>query len=146
IGVSPDGHWAVATIPQAPNTDGVQAVFFSTQGQKPFLACGDGCSLGFGPARTGATVFSWSMDGKSTFVALKYFGQRTNRTVVLPYRSGVALDNLWPKGLKTEQDVAANPGARVINEADAFPAAESSTYLFWKKTTLSNLYRIPLGQ
>ena len=68
----------------------------------------------------------------------------TKCAIVLPYRSDVPLDILWPKGLKTEKDVPANPGARVINEADAFPTTNTSSYLFWKKTTLSNLYRIPL--
>jgi len=147
IGVSPDGRWAVATLPQARNIEGTQAVFFSTRGEKPFLACGDGCSLGFGTgARVQAPTFSWSLDGKSVFVALQYFGQRTRRVVVLPYRSDVPLDMLWPKGLKTEKDVPANPGARLINEADAFPTTDtSSSYLFWKKTTLSNLYRIPIS-
>ena len=66
------------------------------------------------------------------------------RTVVLPYRSDVPLENLWPKGLKSETDVPANPGAKVINEADAFPASAPSAYLFWKRATQSNLYRIPI--
>ena len=83
------------------------------------------------------------MDGKSVFVALQYFGLQTKRTVVLPYRSDVPLETLWPKGLKTETDVPANPGAKVIDEADAFPASPSS-YLIWRRATQSNLYRIPI--
>jgi hypothetical protein len=77
-------------------------------------------------------------------VGLQYFGQRTARTVVLPYRSDMPLDRLWPKGLVSEADVQANPGARVINQRDAFPASTASTYLFWRRTTQSNLYRIAL--
>jgi len=145
ISVSPDGNWVVALLPQSRNTDGLQAMFFSTRGETPFLACRDGCSLGFGPVgRTGSPLVSWSQDGKYAFVSLKSFGLRTNRTVVLPYRSGVPLETLWPKGLKTEKDVPANPGARVISEGDVFAAGNADAYLFWKRTTLSNLYRIPL--
>jgi len=144
ISVSPDGNWAAAMLPQNANTDGLQLMFFSTRGEAPFLACRDGCAQGFGPSRTGASIISWSLDGKYVYVGLKSFGLRTNRTVVLPYKSGVPLETLWPKGLKTEQDVPANPGARVINEGDAFPAGTAGAYLFWKRTTLSNLYRIPL--
>jgi len=144
VGVSPDGHWAVATLPPAKNKDGQSVVFFSTRGEKSVFVCSDGCTLGFGPARQQAPLFTWSMDGKSVFVALQYFGRRTARTVVLPYRSDVPLEKLWPKGLKSEADVAANPGARVISEADAFPSSAPSAYLFWKRVTQSNLYRIPI--
>jgi serine/threonine protein kinase/WD40 repeat protein len=144
INVSPDGNWAVASVPQAPNMDGMRAFFFSTRGDKRFIICDNGCTLGFGPNRNRAPLISWSIDGKQVFVSLAFFGERTNRSVALPYRSDASLDILWSKGLKTEQDIAANPGAKVMIEADAFPTLNNSSYLFWKKTTLSNLYRIPL--
>ena len=70
-------------------------------------------------------------------------GVRTAATVVLPYRSGVPLATLYPKGLNTEDDVMANPGARVINDGNAFPAA-GSAHLSWRPTTQSNLYQIRL--
>ncbi len=144
ITVSPDGHWAVAILPQAANGGGESAEFVSTRGEKSFPACLDPCALGFGPNRSQAPLVNWSLDGKFLFVTLQYFGLRTQRTVVLPYRSDVPLESLWPKGLKTETDVPANPGAKVINEANAFPSSDSSAYLFWRRTTQSNLYRIPI--
>jgi len=144
ISVSPDGNWAVASLPQAPNMDGLRAFFFSTRGDKRFIICDNGCTLGFGPNRNRAPLISWSIDGKQMFVSLVWFGQRTTRSVALPYRSGASLDVLWPKGLKTEEDIAENPGAKVMPEADTFPTLSNSSYLVWKKTTLSNLYRIPL--
>jgi hypothetical protein len=51
---------------------------------------------------------------------------------------------LWPNGLRYEQDVAANPGATIINEANVFPAASASAHLSWRRTTQSNLYRVRL--
>jgi hypothetical protein len=77
-------------------------------------------------------------------VALKFYGLHTQRSVELPYRSDRPLESLWPKGLKTEQDVAANPGAKLINEGDAFPRSGSTAYFVWKRATQSNLYRIPI--
>jgi hypothetical protein len=78
------------------------------------------------------------------FVGLQHFGLGTAKTVVLPYRSRVALKTLWPKGPDTEADVAANPGAKVIDEANVFPASSASSYLSWRRRTQSNLYRIRL--
>jgi serine/threonine protein kinase len=143
ITVSPDGRWAVALLPQASNGGGTSVEFVSLRGEKPFLACTEGCTLGFGPNRVQSQLFNWSVDGKYLYVALQYFGLRTKRTVVLPYRSDVPLEKLYPKGLTWENDVPANPRAKVINESDAFPASGSS-YLIWKRATQSNLYRIPL--
>ena len=77
-------------------------------------------------------------------VALQYFGQNTAKTVVLPYRSDVPLETLWPAGLLSESDVAANPGAKIINDGNAFPASTASAYLSWRRVTQSNLYQIPL--
>jgi hypothetical protein len=54
------------------------------------------------------------------------------------------MERLYPKGLGTEGDVPANPGALVINESDAFPTLDSS-YLIWRRATQSNLYRVPLA-
>lgn len=86
--------------------------------------------------------FNWSMDGKWLFVNLMHFGKNTRRTVALPYRSDVPSETLWPKGLRFEEDVAANPGAKVINAAVTFPAADAAAYLFWRASTQSNLYRV----
>ena len=91
-------------------------------------------------------MFAWSQDGKSLFLALKFFGLHTQRTVVLPYRSDVSLATLWPKGLKTEDDAVANPGAKVIGEADAFPVSDASRYLFWRRAMQSNLYKVQVPE
>jgi hypothetical protein len=107
-------------------------------------ACEKCVVFGIGPNRVRGSLVNWSLDGKSVFVSLQFFGLGTAKTVVLPYRSGVPLAALWPKGLGDEEDVAANPGAAVINEADAFPAASASSYLSWRRATQSNLYRVRL--
>ena len=143
ISVSPDGRWAAASMPQDPNADGSKTVLFSTSGDKPYFAC-DECVVGFGPARFQSQMIGWGMDGKSIVIALKMYGYQTQRSVILPYDSRTPLDVLWPKGLKSEADVLANPGAQLVNEGNVFPASRAGTYLAWRQTTQSNLWRIPI--
>jgi hypothetical protein len=90
--------------------------------------------------------FNWSMDGKWLFVSLSHFGTGTRRTVALPYRSDAAAETLWPKGLQLEKDVEANPGARVIDAAIAFPASDPPAYLSWTASMQSNLFRIRIPE
>jgi hypothetical protein len=61
---------------------------------------------------------------------------------VLPYRTGVSPAALWPKGLRFEKDIAANPGARVIDTASTFPGFGADGYLSSRIATQSNLYRV----
>jgi Tol biopolymer transport system component len=140
--VSPDGRWAVAILPQAVNGVGTTSLaFMSLRGEKSFEVCNEECSVG-PRSFLGVPAFAWSMDGKRLFVNLAFFGMSTSKTVVLPYRSDASSDTLWPKGLRFERDVIANPGATIINAANTFPASDPAAYLSWKTATQSNLYRV----
>jgi hypothetical protein len=143
--VSPDGRWAVV-VPETTAGGGLALQLMSLHGEAPMRACENCVNLGFGPLRVQGSPINWSTDGKSIFVSLQYFGRGTAKTVVLPYRSGVPLASLWPRGLRSDQDVAANPGAIVINEANVFAAASASAHLSWRRTTQSNLYRVRLPE
>jgi len=144
ITVSPDGQWAVVVLPEMTTGGGTALQLMSLHGEAPMTACENGVAFGLGPNSIQGSPINWSMDGKSVFVSLQYCGLGTAKTVVLHYRSGVPLAALWPKGLRDEQDVAANPRATVINEANVFPAASVSAHLLWRRTTQSNLYRVRL--
>jgi hypothetical protein len=146
ITVSPDGRFAVATVPHKGEGGGLSLDLISLRGEESMSACGANCVPAFGPNRIQAPPINWSADGKLVFVGLQYFGLGTARTVVLPYRSDVSLKTLWPKGLETEDDVVANPEARVIAEANVFPGSSSSMHLSWRRGTQSNLYRIQLPE
>ena len=143
--VSPDGRWAVAILPQASNGVGTTSLWFmSLRGEKSFEVCNDACSVG-PRSFLGAPPFAWSTDGKRLFVNLVYFGKSTQRTVVLPYRSGASPETLWPKGLQVEKDIAANPGAKVINAARTSPASDAA-YVYSRSSTQSNLYRVRIPE
>jgi hypothetical protein len=122
---------------------GTRLEFVSLTGEPSITLCNDDCSLGFGPARVQAPMINWSLDGKFLSVSLQYFGLRTPRTVLLPYRSDVPLARQYPKGMITESDLIKNPSAKVINEGNVFPAS-GSDYLVWRLATQSNLYQVPI--
>jgi len=144
--VSPDGRWAVVILPQASNEVGTTSLWFmSLRGEKSFQVCNDACTVG-PRSFLGAPPFAWTMDGKRLFVNLVDFGAGSQRTVVLPYRSETAPETLWPKGLQAERDIAANPGAKVINAARTSPASDAATYLYWRTSTQSNLYRLRIPE
>jgi hypothetical protein len=143
ITVSPDGQWAVV-VPEKTVGGRLGLQLVSLHGGAPMTACENCVFLGSGPNRVQGCPFNWSTDGRSVYVSLQYFGLGTSKTVVLPYRSDVPLATLWPKGLRDEQNVSANPGATVIEEANVFPAASASAHLSWRRSTQSNLYRVRL--
>jgi Tol biopolymer transport system component len=143
--VSPDGRWAVVILPRASNGVGTTSLWFmSLRGEKSFEVCNDACTVG-PRSFLGAPPFAWSTDGKRLFVNLVYFGKSTQRTVVLPYRSGASPETLWPKGLQLEKDITANPGAKVIDAARTSPASDGA-YVYWRSSTQSNLYRVRIPQ
>ena len=144
--VSPDGRWAVVIRPQSANGVGTTSLaFMSLRGETSFDVCNDDCSVG---PRSFLIVppFTWNSEGTQMFVNLVHFGQGTTRTVVLPYKSNVSPSALWPKGLRLEKEVPANPGAKVINAQNTFPASgsDAATYLSWRGATQSNLYRVQI--
>ena len=144
--VSPDGRWAVVILPQASNGAGTTSLWFmSLRGEKSFEVCNGACTVG-PRSFLGAPPFAWSTDGKRLFVNLVYFGKSTQRTVVLPYRSSASPETLWPKGLQVEKDIAANPGAEVINAGRTSPASDAAAYLSWRNSTQSNLYRVRIPE
>jgi len=47
-------------------------------------------------------------------------------------------------GFRSEAELAAAPGVRLIEAADVDPSATPDVYVFSRETTQRNLYRIPL--
>jgi hypothetical protein len=143
--VSPDGRWAVVIVPQSTTGPGTVLRFMSLRGERSFDVCNEACSVG-PRSFLGTPAFSWSTDGKWLFVNLAHFGNSAQRTVMMPYRSDASADVLWPRGLRLEKDMIASPGAKVINAEHTFPASGPETYLSWRGSTQSNLYRVRIPE
>jgi len=139
--VSPDGRWAAVINPESGAGGGTSAEFRSLKGGKSFPIFNAKCTLG-PRSILAALPFNWTPDGKALFVNLNLFGGGVRRTVVLPYRSDAPIETLWPNGLTTEKNVAANPGARILDDINTFPGADAAEYLVWKSSFQSNLYRV----
>ena len=65
-------------------------------------------------------------------------------TYVLPVRTGAAFPDLPATGFRSEAEIAAAPGVRIIEAADVDPGPSPTVYVFSRQVVQRNLYRIPL--
>ncbi|MEO6120115.1 MAG: protein kinase, partial [Terriglobales bacterium] len=140
INVSPDGEWAAVSRPATDEGSLIQLIALR-KSMPPATICQD-CPVGFGPGRLDSPVVSWSRDGESVMVPLRFFGM-SRRTVVLPF------DPKRPDfdgEARTEADYIALPGSKLINERDVFPGMHSREYLMSRRSSVSNLYRVTLPE
>jgi hypothetical protein len=133
--VSPDGKWVVF-VPD-PTDEMVSAVMlYPVGGGSPTLICGT-CQENKVNS-PGPSILSWSPDRK--FLYLNFQGSIYS----IPLRPGQTLPPLPASGLRTEQDVVALPGARLIPEREASAGPNPSIYSFTKVATQRNIYRVPV--
>jgi serine/threonine protein kinase/Tol biopolymer transport system component len=133
--VSPDGAWVAGIGPVPGGEAGLFQFAYPTGGGAPVGICNPPCS------------FRWSPDGKFLFVSVStgFMNLRaTGRTYVLPTRQRTLLPDLPVGGFRSEAELAAVPGVRVIEAADIDPGPTPDTYTFSRETVQRNLYRVPL--
>jgi hypothetical protein len=68
----------------------------------------------------------------------------TGRTYVLPTQQSTLLPDLPVGGFRSEAQLAAVPGVKVIEAADIDPGPTPDIYTFSRETVQRNLYRVPL--
>jgi Tol biopolymer transport system component len=142
--LSPDGRWMAVIAPSAAEGGGTRVEFRSLRGDAIHVACEEACRS-IGPASVRyALPFSWSPDGTRLVVNLALYDRGPRRAVILPYDADKPFATQWPSGLRNAADVAANPGAQVIERGSVFPAAVGTRYLTWRPSFQSNLYRLPI--
>ena len=125
MGLTPDGRWlAVYARPSTERAGGT--ILLPVGGGAPVPVYGTGL-------RT-----SWSRDGRLLFLT------ESGRTYALPVPRGQPLPQMPPTGFASLADIAAVPGARLIDAADPAPGPTSDVYAFSRETAQRNLYRIPL--
>ena len=136
--VSPDGRWMAVWVSAAGDELSNALRVYSVSGASPTLVCakcGAPPSLERGPWPPSV---SWSPDGR--FVYLEPY----ESPYAVPVRPGEALPPMPSVGLRTDNDVAALPGARRITQPKVFLGPDPSVYAFTKVTIHRNLYRIPV--
>jgi hypothetical protein len=125
MGVTPDGRWlAVYARPTKERAGGT--ILLPVGGGTPVAVYGTG------------TRISWSRDGRLLFMTV------SERTYVVPVPSGQPLPKTPSTGFASGAEIAAVPGARVIDASDPAPGPTPDVYAFSRETVQRNLYRIPL--
>jgi Tol biopolymer transport system component len=130
-GISPDGQWLVVDARPSEGQVGVILAF----------------PLGGGPPvhiyRAG-TILKWSTDRKLLFLSVGTPLGKAGNTYVVPLPPGRALPEIPAGGFQSEAEIAALPGARVIDTPDVAPGPTPGVYAFSRETVQRNLYRIPV--
>jgi eukaryotic-like serine/threonine-protein kinase len=126
LGVTPDGRWlAVYARPIQERAGGT--ILLPVGGGTPVPVYGTSLRI------------RWSRDGKLLFLTV------SERTYALPVPRGEPLPKMPPAGFASAADIAAVPGARLIDAADPAPGPTPDVYAFSRETVQRNLYRIPLA-
>jgi hypothetical protein len=144
--LSPDARWAVVgtTPPNSHGENNTIIMAVPLEGGVPITVC-DNCSVGFGTARSSATLLTWSRDGKWVYVSLREFPFGSRKTALIPIKRGNAPPT-FTNGFGSEADFARIPGARLFNQEDV-PTGMSANYLVsTHRSVKANLFRIYLLQ
>ena len=132
--VSPDGKWVLVSGSTDETMNAV--MLYPLGGGSPTLICGT-CTAGSGD-RPGPSVLSWSPDMKFLYLNFR------RSIYAIPLGPSQLLPPLPTTGLRTEKEVAALPGARLIPQQEAFAGPNPSVYAFTKVATQRNIYRVPV--
>ena len=134
VNVSADGQWVLVSDSTDETANAV--MLYPVGGGSPIVIC-KSCTQG-SVDRPGPSILSWSPDGK--FLYLNFQGS----IYAIALRPGQVLPPLPASGIRTEQEVAALPGARLIPEREAFAGPTPSVYAFIRGATQRNIYRVPV--
>jgi serine/threonine protein kinase len=126
LGVTPNGQWlAVYARPTKERAGGT--ILLPVGGGTPVPVFGRSARI------------RWSPDGTLLFMTV------SEQTYVVPVQRGQPLPTMPATGFASPADMAAMPGARVIDAADPAPGTTPDVYAFSRETVQRNLYRIPLA-
>jgi len=99
------------------------------------------------PICDGICILRWQADGKLFYLSVNAAmntGLAVGHAYALPVSPGKLFLNIPREGFRSETEVAAQPGVRVIDAADVAPGPTPDVYAFSRQTVYRNLYRIPL--
>jgi serine/threonine protein kinase len=140
MGVSPDTKWITAFAARPGEEAAAGVLAYPAAGGPPIQLC-DRCRL------------RWAPDGKLLYVTFQPWeangvepdaSGNPPRTLVIPLSKSRTFADLAARGFKSEEQLAALPGVRTIDQPLILPGPDPSLYAFTKRTVHRNLYRIPL--
>jgi len=135
-GVSPDGqHVAAWTDGRTPETSNAVMLYPIDGGSPTMIAAAARGSRG----SEFPQFLTWSPDGRFVYIALWQ-----TATFAVPLRAGEVLPKLPAAGIKSEQDIAALPGAVRFSVLGAFSGPNPSVYAYAKASAQRNIYRVPV--
>jgi Tol biopolymer transport system component len=131
--ISPDGKWLVAETPISgeDTVRGVQA--FNVDDGAMKRICYSLC------------VVRWSENRKFVYIGLPGNSSNTARfkTFIVPVRHGSVFPDLPVNGIRSEADLEAITGVKMVEES-LFPGHDDSHYAFDRNSDHRNIYRIPI--
>ena len=139
-GVSPDAKWVVALAAHPGEEASAAVMAYPARGGAPLQLC-DRC------------LVRWAPDGKVLYVSFLTWdangaehreSEKPHKTFAIPLTHSQAFDALAARGFKSEAQLAAIPGVRVIDQPFVLPGPEPSVYAFPRETVHRNLYRVPI--
>jgi dipeptidyl aminopeptidase/acylaminoacyl peptidase len=135
--VSPDGRWVVVMDPAAWG-----ALMVYPAGSGPPIRMCDGCSPPQGTDPMPPPM-SWTPDGRSVYIKFAD-ASLTGPTYAIPLRAGQMLPPVPASGFRSQEAMAALPGARLVSDGSVYPGPDPSIYAFTKVTAQRNIYRVPV--
>src|SRR5262249_12780003 len=111
--VSPDGRWVSGWHSVPGGGAGSLIAAYPTDGGAPIPICEPPC------------ILKWAPDGKYIYLSKPHgftSAGAAGRTYVLPTRRATMLPGLPAGGFRSEAEMAAAPGVRVIEAADVGPS------------------------
>jgi Tol biopolymer transport system component len=134
-GISADGKNLAAWV-EYRTAEKDNAVFvYPVDGGSPTMICAE---CGSRDSET-PQFLRWSPDGKFLYVHIW-----ATATYAVPLRAGQILPPLPTTGIRSQEDAAALPGAKLLPVPGAFAGPNPSTYAYAKFTAQRNIYRVPV--
>jgi Tol biopolymer transport system component/DNA-binding winged helix-turn-helix (wHTH) protein len=131
-GTSPDGRWIVVGTSSGVCGNG-SLMALSTDGKAARCICQEPC------------MATWAPDGRFLYIGVEPRSRTSpGKTVAIPVPHGEVLPRLPVSGIRTLNDAASLPGARLIEGWDISPGPDPSVFAFTKTTMHRNLFQIPL--
>jgi Tol biopolymer transport system component len=134
LGVSPDGEWVIINSPGSGEYPIQALLAVPIHSGTSRMICRPGCQAGWS---SDSKFFNVSIDGTA-------FATSLGKMLAIPVPAGKALPDMPASGIDVATGRVQLPGARVIEQLSLSTGPDSSTYVFTKKDSQRNLFRIPL--